>query len=82
MTRLYSLAEVAALTDTPLATVRRWVKEQRLPVVRKGPLRLKRVRVTHATLLAYFPRADESVTPYDVCQHCGVIRPCVIHDKP
>lgn len=54
---LYSLREVARLTDTPLATVRRWVLEQRIPVERIGPLALKRVRVRHSVLLALFPHA-------------------------
>jgi hypothetical protein len=57
--RLYSLREVADLTDTPIWTVRRWVHEQRIPVERTGPLLLKRVRVRHSVLIRLFPHAEK-----------------------
>jgi excisionase family DNA binding protein len=56
---LYSLREVADFTGTKLRTVRRWVNEDRIPVERVGPLRLKRVRVKHSVLLALFPNAPK-----------------------
>jgi hypothetical protein len=58
--RLYSLTQVARLTETPLRTVERWVFEQRLPVERIGPLRLQRVRVRHSVLLEFFPALKPS----------------------
>lgn len=60
---LYSLREVSVLTSTPLDTVRRWVLEQRIPVERIGPLRLKRVRVKHSVLVALFPHVDVAQSP-------------------
>lgn len=56
---LYSLRQVAQVTDTPIATVRRWVLEQRIPVERVGPLRLKRVRVRHSVLVELFPHVEK-----------------------
>ena len=47
----------------PIATVRRWVLEGRIPVERIGPLRLKRVRVRHSVLVAYFPQAVKLLNP-------------------
>lgn len=52
---LYSLRQVAKLTDTPIWTVRRWVHEQRIQVERVGPLHLKRIRVRHSVLVKLFP---------------------------
>jgi hypothetical protein len=57
--RLYSLREVADITDTPLATVRRWVVDDRIPVERIGPLVLKRIRVRHSVLVQLFPHAEK-----------------------
>jgi hypothetical protein len=56
---LYSLRQVADFTDTKLRTIRRWVEEERIPVERIGPLRLKRVRVKHSVLVAIFPNAQK-----------------------
>lgn len=61
--RLYSLREVADLTDTKIHTVRRWVREQRFPVIRVGPLALKRVRVRHSVLVELFPHIEELRNP-------------------
>jgi hypothetical protein len=58
---LYSLKEVAALTDTPIWTVRGWVREGRIQVERVGPLRLKRVRVRQTVLLQLFPHLTAKV---------------------
>lgn len=52
---LYSLREVATLTNTKIDTVRSWVREGRIEVERVGPLRLKRVRVKHSVLIQFFP---------------------------
>jgi hypothetical protein len=54
---LYSLRQVSHFTGAKLKTVRRWVEEERIPVERIGPLRLKRVRVKHSVLVAMFPNA-------------------------
>jgi hypothetical protein len=56
---LYSLRQVSEFTDTKLRTIRRWVEEERIPVERIGPLRLKRVRVKHSVLVAIFPNAPK-----------------------
>ena len=53
--QLLKLSEVAALTQTPIGTVRRWVYEQRLPVERVGPFVLKHVRVRRGVLRELFP---------------------------
>jgi hypothetical protein len=60
---LYSLRDVAELTDTPIGTVRRWVQEHRIPVERIGPLALKRVRVRHSVLVDLFPHAEKLSKP-------------------
>jgi hypothetical protein len=57
--RLYSLREVADLTYTQIKTVRRWVKEERIPVERIGPLTLKRIRVRHSVLVEIFPHLKQ-----------------------
>ena len=59
---LYSLREVADLTNTPIWTVRGWVKEERIPVERVGPLLLKRVRVRQSVLLQLFPHLAAKVS--------------------
>jgi excisionase family DNA binding protein len=56
--RLYSLREVATLTDTSISTVRRWVEDKRIPVERVGPLVLKRLRVRHSVLVRLFPHLE------------------------
>lgn len=63
MDPMYSLRQVATMTDSTLATVRRWVKYDRLPVERIGPLKLKRVRVRRSVLIRLFPHLQESVIP-------------------
>lgn len=60
--RLLSLRQVADLTDTKLSTVRRWVRDDRIPVDRVGPLRLKRVRVRASVLVGLFPHLKDLVT--------------------
>jgi predicted site-specific integrase-resolvase len=52
---MYSLRQVADMTDTQIETVRRWVRHGRVPVERIGPLTLKRVRVRHSVLAQLFP---------------------------
>jgi excisionase family DNA binding protein len=59
---LYTLKEVAALTETPLWTVRGWVREGRIQVERIGPLTLKRVRVRQSVLLQLFPHIAPKVS--------------------
>lgn len=53
---LLSLRQVATITDTRLATVRRWVREQRLPAERIGPT--KRVRVKRSVVIQLFPHVE------------------------
>jgi hypothetical protein len=51
--RLLTLREVAALTDTPLPTIRRWCyKEALLPHEHVGPTH--RVRVRWSVLVTFF----------------------------
>jgi hypothetical protein len=59
---LYSLKEVATLTETPLWTVRGWVREGRIQVERVGPLQLKRVRVRQSVLLQLFPHVASKLS--------------------
>lgn len=60
---LYSLREVATVTDTPIATVRRWVLEQRIPVERIGDTALKRVRVRKSVVDAFMTPAYSPPKP-------------------
>ena len=52
---LLTLGEFAVLTETPIDTVRGWVKDQRLEVERVGPRVLRRVRVRQSVMFRLFP---------------------------
>lgn len=58
--RLLKLSDVARLTDTPIGTVRRWVREERIPVERIliGVLKLPRIRVRASVIRQKFPHVN------------------------